>query len=40
MGTYKAVIFDMFDTLVNFGNVHLPLVRVNGREVRSTSPFV
>ena len=40
MGTYKAVIFDMFDTLVNFRNVHLPLVRVNGREVRSTSPFV
>jgi len=38
--TYKAVIFDMFDTLVNFRNVHLPLVRVNGREVRSTSPFV
>jgi HAD superfamily hydrolase (TIGR01549 family) len=37
---YKAVIFDMFDTLVNFRNVHLPLVRVNGREVRSTSPFV
>jgi HAD superfamily hydrolase (TIGR01549 family) len=37
---YKAVIFDMFDTLVNFRNVHLPLVQVNGREVRSTSPFV
>lgn len=40
MGTYRAVIFDMFDTLVNFRNVHLPLIRVNGREVRSTSPFV
>jgi putative hydrolase of the HAD superfamily len=38
--TYQAVIFDMFDTLVNFRNVHLPLLRVNGREVRSTSPFV
>jgi putative hydrolase of the HAD superfamily len=37
---YKAVIFDMFDTLVNFRNVHLPLIQVNGREVRSTSPFV
>jgi FMN phosphatase YigB (HAD superfamily) len=37
---YAAVIFDMFDTLVNFKNVHLPLVQVNGREVRSTSPFV
>ena len=40
MREYKAVIFDMFDTLVNFRNVHLPFVRVNGREVRSTSPFV
>lgn len=40
MGAYRAVIFDMFDTLVNFRNVHLPLVRINGREVRSTSPFV
>lgn len=40
MRAYTAVIFDMFDTLVNFRNVHLPLVRVNGREVRSTSPFV
>ena len=40
MGTYQAVLFDMFDTLVNFNNVHLPLVRVNGREVRTTSPFV
>jgi HAD superfamily hydrolase (TIGR01549 family) len=40
MGTYQAVIFDMFDTLVNFNNLHLPLVQVNGREVRSTSPFV
>lgn len=40
MATYRAVIFDMFDTLVNFKNVHLPLIQVNGREVRSTSPFV
>lgn len=40
VGEYRAVLFDMFDTLVNFRNVHLPLVRVNGREVRSTSPFV
>jgi HAD superfamily hydrolase (TIGR01549 family) len=40
VGKYRAVILDMFDTLVNFRNVHLPLVRVNGREVRSTSPFV
>jgi putative hydrolase of the HAD superfamily len=40
MRKYRAVIFDMFDTLVNFRNVHLPLVQINGREVRSTSPFV
>jgi HAD superfamily hydrolase (TIGR01549 family) len=40
MRKYRAVIFDMFDTLVNFRNGHLPLVQVNGREVRSTSPFV
>ncbi len=40
MASYQAVLFDMFDTLVNFKNVHLPLVRVNGREVRTTSPFV
>jgi putative hydrolase of the HAD superfamily len=37
---YQALIFDMVDTLVNFRNVHLPFVRVDGREVRSTSPFV
>jgi putative hydrolase of the HAD superfamily len=40
MGTYQAVIFDMFDTLVRFNNLLLPLVHVNGREVRTTSPFV
>jgi HAD superfamily hydrolase (TIGR01549 family) len=30
----------MFDTLVDFNNLRLPLVQVNGREVRSTSPYV
>jgi HAD superfamily hydrolase (TIGR01549 family) len=40
MATYEAVIFDMFDTLVNFNNAHLPRIHVNGREVRTTSPFV
>ena len=40
MAAYPAVIFDMFDTLVNFNNVLLPLVQVNGRDVRTTSPFV
>ncbi len=40
MASYQAVLFDMFDTLVSFNNVRLPLVCVNGREVRTTSPFV
>lgn len=40
MKRYQAALFDMFDTLVNFRTVHLPLVRVDGREVRSSSPFV
>jgi HAD superfamily hydrolase (TIGR01549 family) len=30
----------MFDTVVNFNNLRLPLVQLNGREVRTTSPFV
>ena len=40
MKRYQAVIFDMFDTVVNFNNLRLPLVHINGREVRTTSPFV
>lgn len=34
---YAAVLFDLFDTLVRFDRNRLPLVRVNGREVRSTA---
>jgi HAD superfamily hydrolase (TIGR01549 family) len=33
---YRAVLFDLFDTLVRFDRERLPLVRVNGREVRSS----
>jgi HAD superfamily hydrolase (TIGR01549 family) len=40
MKIYQAVLLDMFDTLVNFNNQHLPLVRIDGEEVRSTSPYV
>lgn len=40
MKIYQAVLLDMFDTLVNFNNQRLPLVQINGQEVRSTSPYV
>jgi HAD superfamily hydrolase (TIGR01549 family) len=40
MRTYHVVILDMFDTLVKWNNHHLPLVKVNGQEFRSSSPFV
>jgi len=40
MKRYQVALFDMFDTLVNFRTVHLPLVCVDGREVRSSTPFV
>ena len=33
---YRAVLFDLFDTLVRFDRERLPLVRVNGREIRSS----
>jgi HAD superfamily hydrolase (TIGR01509 family) len=33
---YTAVLFDLFDTLVSFDRERLPLVRVNGREIRSS----
>jgi len=32
---YRAVLFDLFDTLVRFDRDRLPAVRVNGREIRS-----
>jgi len=33
---YRAVLFDLFDTLVRFDRERLPTVQLNGREVRST----
>jgi len=35
-----AVVFDLFDTLVDLDFGHLPLVDVGGRSVRSTYPLV
>ena len=37
MKTYKAVIFDLFDTLVDFDRTQIPTVTVDGREVRTTA---
>jgi HAD superfamily hydrolase (TIGR01549 family) len=34
--SYRAVLFDLFDTLVRFDRDRLPLVRVDGREIRSS----
>ncbi len=34
---YRAVLFDLFDTLVFFDRNRLPVVRVNGRAVHSTA---
>jgi len=33
---YRAVLFDLFDTLVRLDRTRLPLVSVNGREIRSS----
>ena len=33
---YRAILFDLFDTLVRFVRERLPVVRVNGRELRSS----
>ena len=33
---YRGVLFDLFDTLVRFDRDRLPLVRVNGKEIRSS----
>lgn len=35
--SFKAVLFDLFDTLVRFDRNRLPAVHVNGRVVRSTA---
>jgi HAD superfamily hydrolase (TIGR01549 family) len=34
---YRAVLFDLFDTLVRFDRTRLPLVHVNGHAVHSTA---
>ena len=36
MKTYKAVIFDLFDTLVDFDRT-IPTVVIDGRDIRSTA---
>jgi HAD superfamily hydrolase (TIGR01549 family) len=33
---YRAILFDLFDTLVRFDRERLPLVQVDGRDVRSS----
>ncbi len=37
MKKYKAVIFDLFDTLINFNRSRLPTADINGVEIKSTS---
>ena len=37
MKTYKAVIFDLFDTLVDFDRALIPVVTIDGRQVRTTA---
>jgi FMN phosphatase YigB (HAD superfamily) len=37
MKTYKAVIFDLFDTLVDFDRTQIPTLAIDGREIRSTA---
>jgi HAD superfamily hydrolase (TIGR01549 family) len=37
---YKAVVIDLFDTLVNWNPEGLPLVEWRGKEIRSTAPLL
>jgi len=37
MKTYKAVIFDLFDTLVDFDRTQIPVITIDGREIRTTA---
>jgi HAD superfamily hydrolase (TIGR01549 family) len=37
MEKYKTIIFDLFDTLINFNRSQLPAADIDGVEVRSTS---
>jgi putative hydrolase of the HAD superfamily len=34
---YRAVLFDLFDTLVHFDRDRLPVLEINGRTIRSTA---
>jgi FMN phosphatase YigB (HAD superfamily) len=36
MSRYRAILFDLFDTLVRFDRERLPVVQIGGRDVRST----
>jgi len=40
MRTYKAIIFDLFDTIVNFNRSLLPEAELNGSRINSTSVAV
>jgi len=37
---YKAVVIDLFDTLVNWNVEAIPLMKWRGREIRSTTPLL
>jgi FMN phosphatase YigB (HAD superfamily) len=37
MKPYKAVIFDLFDTLVDFNRALIPVVTIDGRQIRTTA---
>jgi FMN phosphatase YigB (HAD superfamily) len=37
MKPYKAVIFDLFDTLVDFDRRQIPVITIDGRDIRSTA---
>jgi FMN phosphatase YigB (HAD superfamily) len=36
MKTYRALIFDLFDTLVDFDRRQIPVVTIDGRQIRTT----
>jgi FMN phosphatase YigB (HAD superfamily) len=37
MRPYKAVIFDLFDTLVDFDRAQIPVITIDGRDIRTTA---
>jgi FMN phosphatase YigB (HAD superfamily) len=40
MRSYTALLFDLFDTVIDFRRDRMPMISVNGTEVRSTSRHV